>query len=190
MSTKYQNVHTALTDYLTTLPEGLQITQHTRAVGSSHFLILHFSQYESQTNQASEQPITSTPIKPVQVKQEPVMAELNTSHISTVTMTKEEPITPFNSPIEHKPSVSHYTDQSEQKPSFSQRTSPWRSHWNKGRYNRRRQQSKAQHARRYREQCKANTDIKPLQLPRLQPTNVNSDINTCIHRLISGTHYR
>lgn len=73
----YQSVQASLQDYLTSLPEGLHLTQHAMTTSSSHFLILQFA---NETVLHNSKPVhikqesmeASTVTKPVCVKQEPM----------------------------------------------------------------------------------------------------------------------
>ena len=79
----YQSVQASVQDYLTSLPEGLKHTYHTRTAPTGQFLILHFG--NDPTSQATkEEPMDST----TNIKQEPVS---NTTTLNQVTI-KEEPM--------------------------------------------------------------------------------------------------
>ena len=77
----YQTVQASVQDYLTSLPEGLQHTYHTRTAPTAQFLILHFGHTSQETKQ---EPMDYT----TNIKQEPVS---NTTTLNQVTI-KEEPM--------------------------------------------------------------------------------------------------
>ena len=79
----YQSIQASVQDYLTSLPEGLQHTYHTRTIPTGQFLILHFGNGLAQQETKEEPMDIST-----NIKQEPV-STTTTSNQETV---KDEPI--------------------------------------------------------------------------------------------------
>ncbi|VDI67777.1 Hypothetical predicted protein [Mytilus galloprovincialis] len=78
----YQSIQSSVQSYLSSIPQGLQLTHHTRTTDTGHFLILHLKN--------DPVPVDSNP---VQVKQEPMEYATNIKQEPTIDATvKMEPM--------------------------------------------------------------------------------------------------
>ncbi|CAG2227965.1 unnamed protein product [Mytilus edulis] len=201
----FQSFQSSVQDYLTTLPEGLNVTQHTRTSASGHFLILHFGNDSTDQNNnitgqhpSQQQDIKSEPDHETtsdNIKHEPV-----DENDYSATNIKIEPTTSNTSPSrlvkQELTSVRHVKPDPEPQthaqgpPSFN---SPWRKHWHSSSSNRaNRTKRSSQHKKNSTtsQQTKQNNQTI-LQLPRLRPSRIAStDVNVYISRLVSGSFYR
>lgn len=216
MSEKYQHIKDSIKSYLSTLPEGLQISQHTKSTQNGSFLIIQFDQSsttDSQSHQVTGQPGTAI------VKQEPqpyypssVKTDDQSSH--------QEPNQCLNSSRERLNALRLWNFISPKR--FSPKSSPW---W-KCKQNKRKfigkqthyQQTESQttsssrgankkfkkgHQKTFKGVDKSKsrhlqtpptfqgeTDkyrSKQLNIPVIQPMRIDSD-NVCIYKVSCGTH--
>lgn len=196
----YQSIQSSVQSYLSSIPQGLQLTQHTRTTDTGHFLILHLKN--------DPVPVDSNP---VQVKQEPMEYATNIKQEPTINATvKMEPmdqdIKPTLQDIKQekvKPSLIRWettpekpsTTQTElAKPSVYSRLGEKQQHDNR-RHNKKRSTDshnsvQREDLRTYLNQKKQTKpkDLRAL-IPRRLPLIMESE-QDCFHLLTSGSYYR
>lgn len=206
----YQSIQSSVQSYLSSIPQGLQVTHHTRTTDTGHFLILHLKN--------DPVPVDSNP---VQVKQEPMEYATNIKQEPTINATvkiepmdqdikptlqdiKQEKVKPSLIRWETTPEKPSTTQTELAKPSVYSRLGEKQQHDNRyssnNNRNRRRHNKKRstdshnsvqrEDLRTYLNQKKQTKpkDLRAL-IPRRLPLIMESE-QDCFHLLTSGSYYR
>ena len=201
----FQSFQSSVQNYLTTLPEGLNVTQHTRTSANGHFLILHFGSDNTDQNNnitgqhpSQQQEIKSDPDQVFtsdNIKQEPV-----DDSTRPATNIKTEPSASYTSsprPVKQEPTSDRHIKPDPESPTHvngpASFNSPWRKHWSsyKRRLNTTKRSSQQRKGISITGQQAKQTKKSTLQLPCLRPSRIAStDVNVYISRLVSGSYYR
>ncbi|CAC5381539.1 unnamed protein product [Mytilus coruscus] len=200
----FQSFQSSVQDYLTTLPEGLNVTQHTRTTASGHFLIFHFGNDNTDQNNnitghhpSQQQDIKSDPDQVSTTHN--IKQELVDDSTYLATNIKTEPTASYTSSSrlvkQETTSQRHVKPDPEQPAHFhgpASFNSPWRKHW----YSSRNRSYRTKRFSQQKENSTTGQQTKEtkkstLQLPRLTPSRTAStDVNVYISRLVSGSYYR
>lgn len=208
---QYQSVQASIHDFLTSLPEGLHLTQHAMTLSSGHFLVFQFANepvlHKSKPVHIKQEPMeASTVTKPVYVKQEPMETDtdvkpvfvkqevdMKPACIKREIITPVSPTTELENPETTMSSVSVFSRLGQQQCHYTSSSTTQRRkrrfrHDNKK--NRKNIHSSQYDLRTYL-QAKRQSATRDLRqvLPRRIPA-IDETAHDCFHKLISGSYYR
>ena len=198
---QYQSLQASLQDYMTSLPEGLHLTQHAMTTSSGHFFVLQFANEPVLHNskpvnikQEQEPMETNTDVKPVFQQQE---VDMKPASIKREIITPVSPTTELENPETTMSSVSvfsrlgpklqcDYTSSSTDK----RRNHRFRRLNKKNRKNIHSSQYVEEDLRTYLQTKHQSAPRDLRQVISRRISAIDETAHDCFHKLISGSYYR
>ena len=197
---QYQSLQASLQDYLTSLPEGLHLTQHAMTTSTGHFFVLQLANEPVLHNskpvnikQEQEPMETNTDVKPVFSEQE---VDMKPASIKREIITPVSPTTELENPETTMSSVSVFSRQGpkQQQCDYTPSSTDKRR---KRRFRRHNKKNKKIHSSQYVEDLRtylhtihqsAPRDLLQI-LPKRIPV-IDETAHNCFYNLVSGSYYR